>query len=136
VITGFRQSGISVQKGHRPNSSYSVLRRWKLALDSVTSFSEMPLIAIFYLGLGIMGVSALMAVWLLGSAFVMDQRVEGWASVMLSVWFLGGLLIFCIGVIGIYISKIFLETKRRPYTIVRRIHGEVGDKCPIREELG
>jgi putative glycosyltransferase len=41
---------------------------------------------------------------------------------MLSVWFLGGVLIFCVGIIGIYVSKIFIETKNRPYTIVRRIH--------------
>jgi putative glycosyltransferase len=41
---------------------------------------------------------------------------------MLSVWFIGGVLIFCVGVIGIYISKIFIETKHRPYTIVRKVH--------------
>jgi putative glycosyltransferase len=41
---------------------------------------------------------------------------------MISVWFLGGLLILCVGVVGIYISKIFIETKNRPYSIVRKVH--------------
>jgi putative glycosyltransferase len=46
--------------------------------------------------------------------------VPGWASLMVSIWFLGGLTIFSIGVIGVYIAKVFTETKRRPYTVVRR----------------
>jgi len=49
--------------------------------------------------------------------------LAGWASVMVSLWLIGGVLIFCVGIIGIYISRIFIETKGRPYTIVRRVHG-------------
>ena len=45
--------------------------------------------------------------------------VPGWASIMVSIWFLGGLIIFCVGVIGMYLAKIFTEIKQRPYTIVR-----------------
>jgi putative glycosyltransferase len=45
--------------------------------------------------------------------------VPGWATLVVSVWFLGGMTIFCVGVIGIYLSKVFIETKDRPYTIVR-----------------
>jgi len=48
--------------------------------------------------------------------------VAGWVSVMLSVWFLGGLAILFIGVVGLYLSKIFVETKNRPLTIVRAVH--------------
>jgi putative glycosyltransferase len=46
----------------------------------------------------------------------------GWASLIVSIWFMGGIIIFCLGVIGIYISRIFVETKNRPYVIVRRVH--------------
>ncbi|REP13334.1 glycosyl transferase, partial [Mycobacterium tuberculosis] len=47
----------------------------------------------------------------------------GWASVIVSIWMLGGVTIFCIGLVGIYVSKVFIETKQRPYTIIRRIYG-------------
>jgi putative glycosyltransferase len=62
------------------------------------------------------------AIWLLIIHFLGFVQLSGWISVMLSVWFIGGVLIFCVGVIGIYVSKIFIETKRRPYTIVRNLH--------------
>ena len=45
--------------------------------------------------------------------------VPGWASLIVSIWFLGGLTIFCLGVIGVYLAKVFTETKDRPYTVVR-----------------
>jgi putative glycosyltransferase len=51
-----------------------------------------------------------------------DQYLEGWVSVFVSIWFLGGLTIFCVGLIGIYLSKVFEETKRRPYVTVRAVH--------------
>jgi putative glycosyltransferase len=122
VITGFKQVGLAVNKLASGRTTYSSWRRWLLLLDTITSFSETPLVAIFYLGMGISGFSALVGVALLIHKLIFRGAVEGWVSVMLSVWLLGGVLIFCIGVIGIYISKIFIETKNRPYTIVRRVH--------------
>jgi putative glycosyltransferase len=122
VITGFRQIGVAVEKKSRKQTTYSFWQRWLRLIDSVTSFSETPLVAIFYLGIVISGISALVGLGLLVHKIIFRGAVEGWVSVMLSVWFLGGLLIFCVGVIGIYISKIFIETKNRPYTIVRRVH--------------
>ncbi len=50
------------------------------------------------------------------------QPLAGWTSVMASVWFLGGLIISFLGIIGIYLSKMFIETKNRPYTIIKKIH--------------
>jgi putative glycosyltransferase len=122
VITGFKQIGVPVDKLSRKGTTYSNWRRWLVLIDSVTSFSEVPLVAIFYLGIAISAVSALVGIALLILKLILGSAIEGWVSVMLSVWFLGGLLILCVGVIGIYVSKIFVETKNRPYTIVRRIH--------------
>jgi putative glycosyltransferase len=122
VITGFRQVGVPVDKLSRGDTSYSLRRRWHLLIDSISSFSETPLVAIFYLGLAISLLSGLIGIGLIVHKIIYRGLVEGWVSVMLSVWFLGGLLIFCVGIIGIYISKIFIETKKRPYTIVRRVH--------------
>jgi len=122
VITGYRQTGIAVDKLSRSETTYSFRRRWSLLLDSITSFSELPLVAIFYVGIGISALSVLVGVTLIALRVWIDIAIAGWISVMLSVWFLGGLAIFCIGVIGIYIAKIFIETKGRPYTIVRMVH--------------
>jgi putative glycosyltransferase len=122
VITGFHQLGIPVDKQARNETTYSYWQRWLSLIDSVASFSETPLVAIFYLGIAISGLSSLVGIALLIHKLIFRGAVQGWVSVMLSVWFLGGLLIFCVGVIGIYISKIFIETKNRPYTIVRRVH--------------
>jgi putative glycosyltransferase len=52
-----------------------------------------------------------------------QRPLDGWPSLMVSIWFLGGLSVFCMGVIGIYLSKMFMETKQRPYTIIRGTYG-------------
>jgi putative glycosyltransferase len=121
VITGFRQIGVAVDKGARPRATYRFGHRWHTLVNSVTAFSELPLVAIFYLGLCIALVSLIAAVGLIVRR-LSGVVGEGWTSLMVSVWFIGGLLIFCVGVVGIYVSKIFIETKQRPYTIVRAIH--------------
>jgi putative glycosyltransferase len=122
VITGYRQRGLPVDKRASPRTTYSFWHRWHALIDSITAFSETPLVAIFYLGLAISGLSGVIGAWLFIRRFFFGNILAGWISVMLSVWFLGGVLIFCVGIIGIYISKIFIETKNRPYTIVRKVH--------------
>jgi putative glycosyltransferase len=124
VITGFKQIGVALTKQSRSGPAYSTRHRWTTLIDSITSFSEVPLVAIFYLGIAISTLSGLIGFVLLFEKLLFRRLLEGWVSVMLSVWFLGGILIFCIGLIGIYISKIFIETKGRPYTIIRRVHGK------------
>ena len=132
VLTGYRQLGLPVNKLARSKPTYSFWHRWHALIDSISAFSETPLVAIFYLGLAISCLSALMAAWLFIRRFFFGNILEGWVSVMLSVWFLGGVLIFCVGIIGIYISKIFIETKNRPYTIVRRVHAYSGAEHRLR----
>ncbi len=121
VETGFRQTGIRFQKLSRKTTSYRLRTRLVALLDSITSFSERPLYLIFFLGLGILVLSTVVSVGLLGF-WCFGKTLPGWISVMASVWFLGGLAIFCIGVVGLYTSRIFVETKMRPYTIVRKVH--------------
>ena len=121
VETGFKQTGVKFKKLSRAASSYRFGARLTLMLDSITSFSERPLYFVFFLGLSILLMStcvsaALCILWCSG------KMLPGWVSVMASVWFLGGLAIFCIGVVGLYTSRIFVETKMRPYTIVRQVH--------------
>jgi putative glycosyltransferase len=130
VITGYRQVGIPVNKSLRGETTYSFWRRWLVLIEGITSFSETPLVAIFYLGITISCLSVIVAAGLIVHKIIFRGAVEGWVSVMLSVWFLGGLLILCVGIVGIYISKIFIETKNRPYTIVRNVYGTLDRGSP------
>lgn len=124
VLTGFRQTGLLFDKFCRGNSTYSFLKRLRALLDSVTSFSERPLYVVFFLGLGIFIMSFMVALYLIALK-ISGTVLSGWISVMVSVWGLGGLILFCIGLVGLYISRIFIETKNRPYTIVRRKHNAI-----------
>jgi putative glycosyltransferase len=90
----------------------------------VTSFSNTPLVVIFYIGLAISLFAMVYSAYIVAQWLFFSKPVNGWTSVMASIWLLGGMLISFIGVVGIYLSKIFFETKLRPYTIVRDIYGK------------
>lgn len=122
VLTGYRQLGIPVTKRNKGATTYPFLRSWQIFLDSVTNLSATPLVAIFYVGLLISAAAGLFTFSLLLRWAFGGVGVAGWVSVMLSVWLLGGLAILFIGVVGLYLSKIFVETKNRPLTIVRAVH--------------
>jgi len=119
VMTGYQQAAVTVEKKSRGVTSYSVRHRIAALVDNVTSFSNRPLVYIFYLGTFIMLVSGAYGLWLIWRTTHGEVGVPGWPTLIVSVWFLGGITIFCLGVIGVYLSKVFTETKDRPYTIVR-----------------
>lgn len=123
AITGFEQLPLEVAKGHRPGSSYTVRRRISVLVNAVTSFSNRPLVYIFHIGIAVMVLSMFQAAWLVYRSLTRGIGVPGYASVMVSIWFLGGLTIFCLGIIGIYLAKVFSESKDRPYTVVRAEYG-------------
>jgi putative glycosyltransferase len=122
VLTGFHQRGILFDKASRGESSYTFGKRLRSLLDSVTSFSPVPLYGVFFLGLAIFFVSSLVSAALIIRRFA-GYVLEGWISVMVSVWSLGGLILLSTGLVGLYISRIFIETKNRPYVIIRNIFG-------------
>jgi len=125
VRTGFKQVPVPVDKLQKPTSSYSLRRRVALMVDAVTSFSSTPLVLVFYLGLFLMGTAGLAAAWIAVRWAALGEAPVGWTSLMVSVWAFGGLTIFCQGVLGIYLSQVFKEVKRRPRAIVRRVYGKV-----------
>jgi putative glycosyltransferase len=132
AITGYRQVGLPIVKGSREGSSYTFLARAGLFIEGVTAFSTIPLTLMSYLGL-IVAVSALVFGLVVVARKLLFGAEAGWASVMASVWFVGGAVIFCMGVIGLYVAKVFIETKDRPYTIVRRVYG--GQESPVGRPL-
>jgi putative glycosyltransferase len=123
AITGFDQRPLVVTKSSRASTSYSLRRRISVFVNAVTSFSNRPLLYIFQLGFAVMLLSIVAGAVLLYKSLSGGVGVPGWASIMVSIWFLGGLTIFCIGVLGVYLAKVFSETKARPYTIVREEYG-------------
>ena len=121
-ITGFGQLGIKVNKHNKGASSYDLTRKISHLVNCITSFSNTPLILIFYIGSLIFLLSSIAAFYLIVRRFFFGILLAGWPSLIVSIWLLGGLTIFCLGIIGIYLSKIFTETKQRPYTIIRKIY--------------
>jgi len=122
AITGFKQVPVVVNKHDKGSTTYDLSRKVSVFVDSITSFSGRPLVFIFYLGCTILLVSSLAASYLLVKGLFFGDYLAGWPTLIVSVWLLGGLTVFCLGIIGIYLSKIFMETKQRPYTIIRRIY--------------
>lgn len=125
-ITGFERRPFPMDKGSKGSTTYSLFRRFSMAVDAVTSFSSRPLVLVFYLGLGIFLAAGAAAVYLVFRYFRYGDLEMGWPSVIVSIWLLGGLTLFCLGLIGIYLSKVFIETKQRPGAIVRAVHERKG----------
>jgi putative glycosyltransferase len=128
ALTGYEQVPVVVHKGKRPGTSYTLSHRIAVAVNSVTSFTNTPLVLVFYVGLAIFLLSLLAAAYLLVHRLFVGAYSSGWPSLIVSVWLLGGLTILCLGIIGIYIAKIFSETKQRPYTTVRALHSHEAPK--------
>lgn len=124
IITGYRQhSQIVIKKSSSP-STYSVMHKLSHFVNTITSFSSKPLIAIFFTGLAIFLSSLFYVSVIIINRLFFSIPLDGWTSIMASIWLLGGITISFIGVIGIYLSKIFTETKQRPNVIIKDIYGE------------
>lgn len=122
-ITGYLQTPQKVKKHSTSETTYTLRKKMSVLVNSVTSFSNAPLVSIFYIGLTISLVAMTYIFYLVFQRLFLDAPLDGWTSVMASIWLLGGMIISFIGIVGIYLSKIFSETKKRPYTIVRHIYG-------------
>ena len=122
ALTGFKQVPITVKKHHKGESSYGLRRKLSHLVNAITSFSGKPLVLIFYLGSIIILISGVAALDLIIRRIFFGVMLQGWASVIVSIWLLGGITIFCLGILAIYLSKVFLEVKQRPYTIIREVY--------------
>lgn len=120
-LVGFPSGVVEYERRERfaGTSKYPLKKMLSFALDGVTSFSIKPIRFITGLGLLIFAVSILMLLYFLIVHWT-GHTVAGWTSIMVSVWAIGGLQLLAIGVIGEYIGKTYLETKRRPRYIVKR----------------
>ncbi len=102
-------------------SKYTFLPKISLALDGFTSFSLLPLRIIAFIGLIIFILSLIIIIYYFISYLFIEKTVRGWTTLILSIYLLGGLQIFCLGIIAEYIGKIYLEAKKRPRYLIDQI---------------
>ena len=121
-ITGYHQKAISVERVSKGSSVYSMGKKMSLLMSSITSFTAYPLKLIFYVGVFISSVAFIFALYLILRKLIYDSISIGWSSVMVSLWFIGGVLMMFMGIIGVYLSKIYIQVKGRPITIVKDIY--------------
>jgi len=117
---GFRTTCIEIEHAERENgkSSYSFKKLSRLGLDIILSFSEKPLKLVLKFGLSMSFISFIMGVVYLYQYLTGKIKVLGFASIIISIWFLAGIAIFILGIVGLYIAKIFERVKNRPVYII------------------
>lgn len=125
TLTGYVQVGCPIVKASIGASSYSLRKRLSQTITSIASFSARPLLLSAIVGIVICAIAFAFVAYLVTRWLLFGNTVEGWTSVIISVWIIGGVNLFFIGLVGLYISKIFNEVKQRPNAIVRAVHGNV-----------
>jgi putative glycosyltransferase len=126
---GFRQQPLRLERKVRASqSSYTLVRRLGLFINAITSFTSYPLHIVFFVGLVISMAALLGALSVVVNKLLHPEAVLlGFASLIVSIWLLGGLTILFVGVVGIYLSRVFVEVKPRPQFIVRQLHRQGGE---------
>lgn len=119
-MIGYRTGTVEYERGERfaGESKYPLKKMLAFAMEGITSLSTKPIRCITLLGFLIFAISIVMLISFIAK-WALGMTVAGWASVICSVWAIGGLILLSLGVIGEYIGKIYLETKGRPRFLIR-----------------
>lgn len=119
-LLGFKTTTVHYERRERfaGVSKYPLRKMLTFAIEGITSFSTVPLRMITVLGISVALGTIAMSVWTIATKLVNDATIPGWASTVLPTYFLGGVQLFSIGIIGEYLGKVYLEVKHRPRFIV------------------
>ncbi len=122
---GFKQTAIFFHREPRfkGETSWNYWKLWNFAIDGITSFSLLPLKVWTYIGFLVSFFSLLYASFLLIRTLIFGVDVPGYASVMVSVLFLGGIQLLTLGIFGEYLGRVYEEVKQRPLYLVRELYG-------------
>ena len=120
-LTGFNQFPYKICKHSSGKTTYKFFKRVNLMVNAITSLINRPLIYIFNIGALISFLSVVYSIYLAIRKIFFAIPIEGWTSLIVSLWFLGGVIILFNGIIGFYLSKIFIEVKQRPNVIIKDI---------------
>jgi len=121
VLTGFKEKRIMVNKKHKGKSTYTLRRKIGVAIDTITTLTHKPLYLIAILGVTVTIVSMFNAI-VLAIIYIRTGDVSSQTIIISSVWLMGGFILTALGIISIYLSKMFLEVKNRPLSIIRKIY--------------
>jgi glycosyltransferase involved in cell wall biosynthesis len=127
-LLGFKSGTIhySIKERFAGKSKYTLGKMIKLAVEGITSFTIKPIRLIAVLGMFIFIVSLVMIVYSVSRYFA-GETISGWSSIICSLWGIGGLILLGLGIVGEYIGKIYLETKKRPRFTIEEILGEAAN---------
>jgi dolichol-phosphate mannosyltransferase len=117
---GFRQTSVEVPHGerHTGETKYSLFKMIRLAVNTITAFSRMPLQVASYIGLLIALCSFGFGSWIIAKKVFLDTAVEGWSSLIVVILFLGGVQLLCLGILGEYVGRAYSEVQKRPLYVV------------------
>jgi len=140
-LLGFKSEIVHYDRANRfaGESKYPLRKMIALAFEAVTSFSVVPLRMITFTGFIVFLGSMLVTLWVLWVRLFTDLAVPGWTSVVLPMYFLGGIQIFCIGMLGEYLGKTYAEVKSRPRFFIEKTTSgmsALGGDSPTRPGLG
>jgi glycosyltransferase, group 2 family len=121
-LIGLRSATVDdhISEREAGRSKYTLRKMLNLALDGITSFSVKPIYYVIYLGFLFLLISLGIGVYVI-HAFISHTEVAGWASLILSIWLVGAMLMISIGTVGLYIAKIYGEVKHRPLYNISQI---------------
>jgi glycosyltransferase involved in cell wall biosynthesis len=127
--SGFRQAAVHYERAERNagRSKFNYWKLWTLAIDGITSSSTAPLRVWSYIGGCVALLSLLYAVYLIALTLLYGANVAGYPSLMVAILFFGGVQLLSLGILGEYIGRILIETKRRPIYVVREEIGGASD---------
>lgn len=129
---GFRQVPFLYDRAerHAGETKYPLAKMIRFALDAMTGFSTAPLRFASHFGLALTGASLLLFVYI-AIGFFTGSAVQGWTSTMLVVVLLGAVQMFVLGMIGEYLGRLYVESKRRPLYLVADVAGPIGGKATL-----
>lgn len=122
LINGFKQASQAVNKLCKSPTTYNFSRKFSHFVNAITSFSSFPLSFTFYAGLLISVSAFLYIAYLVIRYFFISTPPDGYTSIIASTWLFSGLIVFFLGVQGIYLSKVFNEVKQRPYSTIKTVY--------------
>ena len=123
TFVGFRQIGIAYERAARASGKpkYTLRALVRLAVDGLVNFSSYPLQLATYVGFLSVLISVAMGVWVVLDALYQRSTPRGWASTMVVLLFMGSIQLICLGIMGQYMRRMFIESKQRPSYIIRSV---------------
>lgn len=123
---GYKQTGITFDRLERfsGQTKYNYLKLFRLAMDSITSFSVKPLQVITLFGVILSSISFLLILIFIVIKLFLKFPVSGWTSLIITILFFSGIQIFIIGIVSEYISRMFIEIKNRPLYLIDKIYSK------------